>query len=369
MNTYSYSFFVVEFQKDNSKINELYEKVISTTPQTYSSFAEYSQIIKFFVTKYVQYNDYLHSNNLLQAFRIFCNENYVILDDYDWYKYYSVKIYSRRSIKYYLDNPHIFWENIYSLANTEYLDRLDSLLVSTLEFYKKEYISYPEFLQKSITKFVEYYFENKPYSDSITHHLRELKQLISTNDREKVNNIYNNLQSQNINYVELPEDLPTGSTLYKIKEAEKAKSKEIEEDYYGDICLSEADSDKKIMIIGDDPFMHKAAIIYGIAKEFNITKGQLEIYNDYNKIKQEGERIINKTQYRTDKYIGIIFGSNPHLTSGNEGYSSLISKVESEPGFPYVVVCKPDGVNGKLKITKTNFVQALREIIIDYKSR
>lgn len=220
-----------------------------------------------------------------------------------------------------------------------------------------------------MTKFVKYYFANKSYSPTITSHVTELRNLISSNVKEKVEEIYNNLKSQNIREIEIPENVSTDSKEYKELVAEIEKEKSIEENYYGDICLADEDQDKKIMIIGDDPFVHKTNIIFGIAKDYNISKEQFEFYTDYERIKQEGERIVNKTQYRSDKYIGIIFGSNPHSTSGNSGSSSLISKVTSEPGFPYAVVCRGDSQNGKLKITKSSFKKALREIIINYKSK
>ena len=59
----------------------------------------------------------------------------------------------------------------------------------------------------------------------------------------------------------------------------------------------------------------------------------------------------------------------PHSTTGNEGESSLVVKITSEQGFPYSVVCRTNSNNGKLKITKTSFRKALREIIINYKSK
>ena len=240
---------------------------------------------------------------------------------------------------------------------------------NSLEFYKREYVNYPEFLFNSMTRFVKYYFTNKSYSPTITSHLNELKRLISANEKDKVLEIYNNLQSQNIREIEIPETISVNSSEYKVLVDEINKEKIIEENYYGDICLADEDYDKKIMVIGDDPFVHKTNIIFGIAKDYNILKEQFEFYTDYERIKQEGERIVSKTQYRSDKYIGIIFGSNPHSTSGNNGSSSLIAKVTSEPGFPYAVVCRGEEKNGKLKITKSSFKKALREIIINFKSK
>ena len=344
MNSLNYNYFVVEFQKDNSNINNLYEKIISVGPEAFDSFDEYCQIIRFLVTNYVQYNDYLHGNNLLQAFRIYCNSKSIITTKHDWFQYYSIKIYSKRSIKYYLDNPLIFWETVYSLANnleSDYTVRLDNLLVDTLEFYKREYVNYPEFLHASMTKFVNYYFANKDYSQTVTAHLLELKKLTSNKDKKKVEEIYRGLQSQYVYDVEYSEDTNKESkdcSALEVENDERAKA--IEDDFYGDISLNDEDHSKKIMIIGDDPFVHKQDIIFGLAKAYNIKKDQFEFYTDYERIKNEGDRIIAKTQYRSDKYIGIIFGSSPHSTAGNGGAASLLARVTTEPGFPYAVACR-----------------------------
>lgn len=366
-----YNSIVVEFQNDNSSLNKLYEQVISAGPEAFSSYDEYSQVICFLVTNFIYYNDYLHSNNLLQAFRVNSNAKGFIINKCDWYQYYSIKIYSKRSIKYYLDNPSIFWETVYRLTNgkSDYIERLDNLLVDTLEFYKVEYVNYPEFLHDSMEKFVRYYYANKEYSTTITAHLDELKKLITSKDPSAVERIYNKLPSQNIKEIEIPDNILPNTKEYEDIQKRIEVEKEKEEDLYGDITLSDEDSKKVIMVIGDDPFLHKQNIIYGIGKEYNISKDQFEFFTDYERIKQDGERIVSKTQYRKDKYIGIIFGSSPHSTSGNEGASSLIAKVTSEPGFPFFVVCRQNNDGGKPKITKSNFKKAIRDIVINYKSK
>lgn len=201
-------------------------------------------------------------------------------------------------------------------------------------------------------------FVNKEYSPLVTAHLQELKTLIALPSANKVLETYQQLPSQNI-----PE--PEVSASNEVKQ----EAIKIEKTFYGDVKLSNDDRKKMIMIIGDNPFVHETNIIFGIAKEFNVNKDQLEFFTDYERIKSEGETIVSKTQYN-DKYIGIIFGSNPHSTTGNEGSSSLLSKVKTEPGFPFVAECRTSsGEQGRLKITKTSFKNALRDVIINYKSK
>ena len=56
-----------------------------------------------------------------------------------------------------------------------------------------------------MTRFVKYYFVNKSYSPTITSHLNELKRLISSKEKDKVLEIYNNLkwEKESANPIEL----------------------------------------------------------------------------------------------------------------------------------------------------------------------
>lgn len=352
-------------------INDLYDKIILLDPSKFESFEEFSKTIEFLVSYYVQYNDFLHSNNLLQVFYSCCNFKSIDINIYDWYQYYSIKIYSKRSIKYYLDNPKKFWDTVYSLSgntNSNYFEKLDGLLIDTIEFYKKEYVKYPIFLKSSIEKFIKYYKEINKYSDSINFHIYELENLCSTDNKCEVEKIYAGLESRNIKEIEIPENIYLESKEYKNYLDDISREEQKEEKYYGDIYVEDDDHDKKIIIMGDDPFVHNKNVIFGIAKKYNILKDQFEFYTDYDKIKKKGQKVIDKTWYNGDKYIGIIFGSVPHKTEGNDDYTSLITRVIEEPGFPYAVVCKVESLNGRIKITKTSFTNALRELIINYVS-
>ena len=136
----NYGYFASRFDENNSCI-------ISTSSESFVSFQEYSTTIEFLVKNYILYNDYLHSNNLLQLFRINCLLKDKKVENYDWFLYYSIKIYSKRAIKYYLDNPSVFWNTIESLNKSKFEKQLGSLIIEILEFYKKVYVNYPKFLQ------------------------------------------------------------------------------------------------------------------------------------------------------------------------------------------------------------------------------
>ena len=266
MNVYNYNYFVVEYQKDNSSLNSLYEKIIDKGIESFQSFDEYVKTIKFLIIKFVQYNDYLHSNNLMQVFRLICNKKGINIDQFDWYLYYSILIYSKRSIKYYLDNPFKFWETVYQLSNFEdskedYIERLDNLLVDILEFYKREYVKFPEYLYDSLNKFINYYFKNKRYSIPVTKHMNELKDLASTKNAFEVEQKYYRLPSNNIDFEDEKKYILSDLQESNVSFDNDEKNKQLEQDYYGDVSLSEEDFDKKIIIIRSDTFLRKTNVI------------------------------------------------------------------------------------------------------------
>ena len=369
MNKIKFNDIYSAYTLDSKSINEIYNKVFGSDISSYDSFSDFSRSIGFLVSKYIYFNDLLHSNNLMQWFRTICLQKKQTLPI--WYKYYSIKIYSKRTIKYYLDNPQIFWNTVYDIANNTdnesdiYIEKIDSLLVDVLDFYKKQYVMFPEFLKTSLMYFIRYYETHLPsYSESVDAHIHEIETLLGVNNPLLVGDAYKKLPSQNI---ALAEDIIDEKTPDDQDALNKVAA--IEEEYYGDIVLNDdEDSRRKIMIIGDDKFTHKVEVMYAIARSYNIHRDQIEIYNDYDRITNEGERIISKTQH-SEKYIGIIFGSLPHSTTGNDGYDSLISRCETEPGFPPYVMCKSNNNSGKPKITKGSFRQAIRELLIKYKAK
>lgn len=349
----------LELSLEPTKINSIYDRVVVTGPNSFSSFEEYSKTYELLVTTYIGYDDYLHSNNLIQIFRLNILGNTNLIPN--WFKYYSIIIYSKRSIKYYLDNPNVFWGVIKELAKLdEYVERIDNALVGILEFYKEEYSKYPEFLKCSLTKFVKYYdLSIKKFSDPVAAHIIEIKQLLKGKE-------YSELESRNIKDPEdileehnIDIDSPAAGTYIEQQE-------EIHDKYYGDIVLSDEDAKKKILIVGGDNLLKRSEVIYGIGKKYNIGKDQFEIYNDYEAITNQGNELVKKVQYHEDKYIGVIFGSVPHSTNGNAGYSSLITRFQQDEFFPTTVKCESNTNGGRLKLTKTSFTTALRDLIIKY---
>lgn len=108
---------------------------------------------------------------------------------------------------------------------------------------------------------------------------------------------------------------------------------------------------KKILVVGGELGTN---IMLGIAKSYGLAKSDLE-FIEYDKAKTYTDRIR-----RDGKYSAVIFGSCPHKTVANAGYSSVIEKLKQLDSMPFVVDARTQ--SGKLKMTKDSFKRALQEI-------
>lgn len=110
----------------------------------------------------------------------------------------------------------------------------------------------------------------------------------------------------------------------------------------------------KIIMFGDSQISEVE--IYGIAKSFNIPKDKLELHLGYEEAKSYDFR---KLQYNPN-YKLILIGPVPHSVEGKGSYSSIITVMESEEGYPKVI--RMNNGHG-LKITKSGFKSVIEEQI------
>ena len=111
----------------------------------------------------------------------------------------------------------------------------------------------------------------------------------------------------------------------------------------------------KIVVIGQTSV--SADKITLAAKKLGISARRLELHLEY-----EDAKTINAEKYRYDpNYSAILFGPVPHSGISKGEYNSIISTVEQTPGYP---PSRRLG-GGKLKLTKSDFSEALRSLIND----
>lgn len=98
--------------------------------------------------------------------------------------------------------------------------------------------------------------------------------------------------------------------------------------------------------------------LLGVAKALGISKDRVELCLDYEELVRYNYR---KLQYEP-KYRVVLVGPMPHSTAGTGNFRSSISAIENEPGYPKVVELR---AGDELKITKSNFADALQGLLAD----
>lgn len=96
-------------------------------------------------------------------------------------------------------------------------------------------------------------------------------------------------------------------------------------------------------------------------KEFGFEDNDFDFISDYRKLKSYPG--LNANSHRT---AVVIFGAQPHKTSGTGDMSSAIENMKKQPNFPFNVEAREK--SGKLKITETSFREALQQAV-DYMKR
>ena len=110
----------------------------------------------------------------------------------------------------------------------------------------------------------------------------------------------------------------------------------------------------KIVVIGQSEV--KEEMLKQIANKAGIDKNRFEFCLDYEQTKSYNYR---KLQYEP-LYRVVLVGPTPHKTEGTGESSSVIAEMENGEGYPRVIRLM---AGEKLKITKTNFKNALADLL------
>lgn len=109
----------------------------------------------------------------------------------------------------------------------------------------------------------------------------------------------------------------------------------------------------KIIVIGASEVDER--VLAGVAKSFGFDKDRFEFYLSYEFAKTFN---FKKTLFN-DAYSAIVFGPVPHSGHAKDAYSSIITAIENEEGYPRTARAGTDG----LKITKSSFRKTLQYLI------
>ncbi len=125
------------------------------------------------------------------------------------------------------------------------------------------------------------------------------------------------------------------------------------QEYLGIVEEEELQKDGKIIVIGQSEV--EKGKLAAVAKNLGIAKDRFEFFLNYEDAKSFD---FKKTQW-SSKYSYILVGQMPHSGNAKGDFSSVITALESQEGYPPVVRM---GTNG-LKITKSSFRSTLEYLI------
>ena len=111
----------------------------------------------------------------------------------------------------------------------------------------------------------------------------------------------------------------------------------------------------KIVVIGESKV--KKEHLIGIGKSLGLEKERFEFCLDYNEAKTYEYK---KLRYNPYLYSAVLFGANPHSSTGKGDSSSVISEMQKKEGYPRVEVLR---AGERIKITKTNFRETLEKLL------
>lgn len=116
------------------------------------------------------------------------------------------------------------------------------------------------------------------------------------------------------------------------------------------------DKKGKIVVIGASEI--KENVLNGIIKSLGLDKNRFEFCLDYDRAKTFQ---YSKLRYNPN-YRVVLFGPVPHSSTGKNDSSSVIAEMKNHEGYPRVEILSG---NNAVKITKSNFKDALNRLILE----
>ncbi|TVP95874.1 MAG: hypothetical protein EA374_03065 [Acholeplasmatales bacterium] len=317
----------------------LYDAVLEYPAASLQGDAAFSQACDLLIRLCLSVNDYIHANNVLQ-----CYKSRIQRPRAAWYHLHSMMVYGKRQPRYFMRHPERMIMKVNRALSSADADTVHRHLISLLMFYVKLVLHYDVLFLADVQHFTQYFIDNP------------LERFVSFN---KGIEELSALLEGTIDF----EDMTFDTSLRTVPAHPARTEPEVRPTAglkkHGEPVLMIYEKDPKVVILGD--LSVKKDIVYGLAKQIGFSRAQLEIHDDYEKIKT-----LNIHKYRHNpRYCGMIFGPLPHSSTGTGHASSLIAHVHQTEGYPYHV----NGIaNAQLKLTKHVLEKCLRDIHTHYET-
>lgn len=351
-----------------SVLDKIYDELMEHGPNAYGERSNFPKLCNLVIKQYVGWNDYIHSNNIMQLYRdaVLISEK---VKKPSWFIRYEIMIYGRRTPLYFIDKPSALFDRmntVFSREDEKQTTRLTGAVVDLCNYYSENFLS-RNALKEEKDLAISHINDNfaKGYSEvDKSLFTKEVKKAITDiidyakNPEEYIKPGLSIYEYNSWLEVDEDEDLTPLSGI--LQSSETASYKKEEESTIERVQrvepVSEAENELKYLNGKTIKFLcgAKNSVIGKIrywAKKYNF---EADI-TDYDKITN-----LNFRNFKhSNKYAAIIVGPMPHSVKGMNGYSSGLEMLRSEPGYPLVVDCT---ANGQLKFTMESVWKALQEV-------
>lgn len=328
----------------------LYDVIINNGLAAFQSAAMFDYACRKSVEIYIHYNDGVHSNNIMQMYKMIMGKSL-----YGWFHLCAIRIYGRRTPGYFFEHPEKLWQKVALClefpesadepSKRVSRDRAAGAVADLLRFYIRAFED-PQYasLKPKAETFNKYYIENHVQSrlqlpPDLGNKIMDLALYAAGKKKQS----------------ELPQELTPAT--YFAERTRQDIARQEEASRKGQIYTA---STEKHIIKGNGELIYVIGAMDSDARRIEqIAKNNgynINIVSDYAKLTNND---INALRYNP-KYAGVIVGPMPHSVKGMGEHSSGITCMEQESGFPPVV--RATASTGKPKLTKTSFTAALAEL-------
>ena len=362
--------------KDITNIEKIYEELMLNGVNAIPSQDKkeksiiFSKLCHDLIQQYIAWNDYIHSNNIMQLFKSVASITQSSQKP-GWFIRYEIIIYGRRTPLYFIDNPKILFDKITSICSLKkenQITKVSAAIESLFNYYKynflsdqvnpedrelfkkhfknifaKEYLatckdSFPTAISNVFDAFVDYVNDPQKFIEpSITHTEFALWDEEEDFVIQKIDN--------------KPQETTVTKSSDKNNSSPTPEFKKVD---ISELPVNELDflKGKVIRFIGSLQKPSLRRYVQDLSKKYEF---EAEIFDDYNKL----PNIDFSTMKYSSRISGIIVGAMPHKAKGSGNYSSIIEMLQSEPGYPPVYKC----YSGKtLKLSASSIWKALSEL-------
>lgn len=313
----------------------------------------FSKLCHDIIEQYLAWNDYIHSNNIMQLCKsvLFTSPE---IKKPEWFIRYEIIVFGRRTPLYFIEHPEKLFDKIiaiYAANKPLQTQKLIAAVRMLFAYYSHNFIAYsscPADKELFIGNFNEHFV---PYFYKL--------------DKALIPEEIYNLIGEYADYAKAPQRYyEPGITLNEAdlwdEEEVPAVGKELEEEQAAqpevedDDKFCETFSGLTLRAIGN---FNKTSIknkLNWYSKKYSFT---VDWWDDYDKLTNKDFKSMQYNQ----RIAGILAGPMPHSVKGKGGYSSGFEMMKTEPGYPPIVKCtvSKDRLD---KVSLASLIRGLKEL-------